>query len=589
MGAAPAQEELILQGLGVSGGIAESDVVVHWQDEEEVPMRDIKPEEIPGEIARFEAALIATRQELLEIQQRIAGGIGAADASIFDAHLLVVEDRTLIDEALRGLERELHNIEFIFHKVAEKYCRTLQAIDDPYLQERVVDIEDVTRRVIRHLLGKSRENLHKLDRPHIIVARNLTPSDTALINRQLVRGFVTEQGSRTSHSAIIARSLGIPAIVALSGACSKLTTGDHVLLDGYSGRLIANPGEQTRFEYGRLEQQKVEVKHLLEAIRETTSKTRDGRHIVLSANIELPSELDAVLSAGAEGVGLFRTEFLFLNRPEPPGEDEQYEAYRLVAERCAPHGVIIRTLDVGGDKLMHLPDSMREDNPFLGCRAIRLCLGEPELFKTQLRAILRASAHGNVRLMYPMVSQLGEVRKANALLAECKDELAAKGRAFNPDIETGTMIEVPAAALIADQLAREVRFFSIGTNDLIQYTMAVDRGNDRIAHLYQPTHPSVLRLLSMTAEAAHRNGLWVGICGEVASDIHLTPLLLGLGIDELSVVTAAVPRVKKAVQCLDSNECRELADRLRGMDDPAGIEAASCEHARQRYPELFDC
>lgn len=588
MGTPPANQEIVLEGLGVSGGIAEGDVVVHWQDEEEVPLRDIDPSEIPGEIARFEAALIATRKELLEIQQRIAGGIGAADASIFDAHLLVVEDRTLIDEALRGLERERHNIEYVFHKVAEKYCRTLAAIDDPYLQERVVDIEDVTRRVIRHLLGKSRENLHKLDHPHIIVARNLTPSDTALINRQLVRGFVTEQGSRTSHSAIIARSLGIPAIVAMSGACSRLSTGDHVLLDGYSGRLIANPGDQTRFEYGRLEQQKVEVKNLLESIRETASKTRDGRHIILSANIELPSELDAVASSGAEGVGLFRTEFLFLNRPELPCEDEQYEAYRLVAERCAPHGVIIRTLDVGGDKLMHLPDAAAEDNPFLGCRAIRLCLGEPELFKTQLRAILRASAHGNVRLMYPMVANISEVRRANALLEECKHELGAKGAAFDQGIETGTMIEVPGAALIADQLAREVRFFSLGTNDLIQYTMAVDRGNDRIAHLYQPTHPAVLRLLAMTTEAAHKNGLWVGVCGEMAADIHLTPLLLGLGIDELSVVTAAVPRVKKAVQCLESNECRELAGHLRTLSDPAEIEAGSREHARQRYPELFD-
>lgn len=586
---APAGDEIIHTGIGVSGGIAEGDVVVHWQDEEEVPLRDIQADDIPGEITRFETALIATRQELLDIQQRIAGAIGAEDASIFDAHLLVVEDRTLIDEALRGLERDRHNIEFVFHKVAEKYCRTLAAIDDPYLQERVVDIEDVTRRVIRHLLGKSRDSLHKLDRPHIIVARNLTPSDTALINRNLVRGFVTEQGSRTSHSAIMARSLGIPAIVALPSICSKLTTGDYVLLDGYSGRLIANPTDQTRFEYGQLERHKDEVKTRLASIRETTSRTRDGRHIILSANIELPSELDAVGASGAEGVGLFRTEFLYLNRPEPPGEDEQYEAYRLVAERCAPQGAIIRTLDIGGDKLMHLPDRAQEDNPFLGCRAIRLCLDEPDLFKTQLRAILRASAHGQVRIMYPMVAQLTELRSAKALLEECKRELDAENIPYKPDLETGTMIEVPAAALIADQLAREVSFFSIGTNDLIQYTMAADRGNDRIAYLYQPTHPSVLRLMAMITEAAHNQGIWVGICGEMAADIHLTPLLIGLGIDELSVVTAAVPRVKKAVQCLDSNECRDLANHLRSLDDPAEIEAASRDHARQRYPELFDC
>jgi phosphoenolpyruvate-protein phosphotransferase (PTS system enzyme I) len=584
MGAA---RDKIFQGIGVSPGVAEGETVVHWQNEEEIPLRSISVDEIPGEITRFESALIATRQELLDIQQRISGAIGTADASIFDAHLLVVEDRTLIDEALRGLERDLHNIEFVFHQVAEKYCRTLAAIDDPYLQERVVDVEDVTRRVIRHLLGKTSRELHKLDRPHIIVAANLTPSDTALINRDLVRGFVTEQGSRTSHSAIMARSLGIPAIVALSGICSKLTTGDQVLLDGYSGKLILNPSEQVRFEYGQLEQRKVEAEHQLESIRETLSSTRDGRHIILSANIELPEELDAVMAAGAEGVGLFRTEFLFLNKPEPPDEEEQYEAYKLVAERCAPHGVIIRTLDIGGDKLMHLPDMAAEHNPFLGCRAIRLCLDQPAMFKAQLRAILRASAHGRVRLMYPMISCLDELRRANALLEECKAELTTEGQAFDRDIEVGTMIEVPAAALIAHHLAREVKFFSMGTNDLVQYTIAVDRGNERITNLYQPTHPAVIRLLAMAAEAAHENGIWIGVCGEMASEFHLTPLLLGLGIDELSVVTASVPRIKKAVQSLDLGECRELAARAREMSDPLEIENMCREHARQRYPELF--
>ena len=579
--------EIIWHGQGVSPGIAEGDVLVHWHDEEEIPLRDISVEDIPGEIARFEAALIATRQELLEIQQKIASAIGAGDASIFDAHLLVVEDRTLIDEALRGLERDRHNIEFVFHQVAEKYCRTLAAIDDPYLQERVIDVEDVTRRVIRHLLGKSHRDLQKSDHPHIIVARNLTPSDTALINRSLVRGFITEQGSRTSHSAIMARSLGIPAIVGLAGICSKVSTGDHVLLDGYSGKLIVNPREQTRYEYGGLEKRKSEVQHQLDSIRDTISDTTDGRHIVLSANIELPSELDAVIAAGAEGVGLFRTEFLFLHRSSSPSEDEQYEAYREVAEKCAPHGVIIRTLDVGGDKLMHIPDQPPEDNPFLGCRAIRLCLAQPEIFKTQLRAILRAAVHGNVRIMYPMVAQIDELRAANAILQECKDELAAQGVPHCNDIEVGTMIEVPAAALIADQLAREVKFLSIGTNDLVQYTMAVDRGNERIAHLYQPTHPAVLRLLSMTANAAHDHGIWVGVCGEMASEIHLTPLLLGLGVDELSVVTAAVPRVKKAVQSLDLQACTELAAQAMRLHDPQEIESLCRDHAQARYPDLF--
>ena len=584
----PLDQESISQGLGVSPGIAEAEVVVHWQNEEEIPLRDIKEADIPGEIERFEAALIATRQELLDIQQKIAGAIGADDASIFDAHLLVVEDRTLIDETLRGLERELHNIEFVFHQVAEKYCRTLGAIDDPYLQERVVDVEDVTKRVLRHLLGKSREEFHRLDRPHIIVARNLTPSDTALINRALVRGFVTEQGSRTSHSAIMARSLGIPAIVALPGICAKVTTGDQVLLDGYSGKLILNPSESTRLQYGQIERQKVEVAHQLDSIRDTRSTTRDGKHIVLSANIELPSELDAVAASGAEGIGLFRTEFLFLNKTEPPSEDEQYEAYKLVAERCSPHGVIVRTLDIGGDKLSHLSGHDGEDNPFLGCRAIRLCLAQPDLFKTQLRAILRAAHHGQVRLMYPMIGQIDELRRANAHLEECKKELADRGVPYCHDIEVGTMIELPAAALIADQLAKETKFFSVGTNDLVQYTMAVDRGNERIAHLYQPTHPAVLRLLAMAASAAHQHGIWIGVCGEMASEIHLTPLLLGLGMDELSVVTRAVPRVKKALQSLDAKECGGVASECSAMTDPAAIEQKCRDYARQHYPELFD-
>lgn len=586
--ATPTPTDTIWQGLGVSPGIAEAEAAIHWQNEEEIPVRDIQTDDIPGEIARFESALIATRQELLDIQQKIAEAIGSEDASIFDAHLLVVEDRTLIDEALRGLERDLHNIEFVFHQVAKKYCHTLAAIDDPYLQERVVDIEDVTRRVIRHLLGQSRGGLHQHDRPHIIITDSLTPSDTALINRQLVRGFVTEQGSRTSHSAIMARSLGIPAIVALPGICSKLVPGDRVLLDGYTGKLIVNPSERTRAEYGQIEEQKIKVEHLLDSIRDTRSDTRDGRHIILSANIELPEELPSVSGSGAEGVGLFRTEFLFLHKEEAPSEDEQYEAYKLVAEKCAPHAAIIRTLDIGGDKLAHLPDMTLEPNPFLGCRAIRLCLYQPALFKTQLRAILRASAHGRVRLMYPMISCLEELRSANALLNECRGELRSEGKAFDENMEIGTMIEVPGAALIANHLAREVNFFSIGTNDLVQYTLAVDRGNERITGLYQPAHPSVIRLIAMAADAAHENNIWIGVCGEMAGDIHLVPLLLGLGVDELSVATASVPRVKKVVQSLDMQECRKLAERAKAMSDPAEIEDMCREHARQRYPELLD-
>jgi len=575
-------------GIPVAPGIAHCAVMVQWEEDEEIALRKIEPHELPEEIARFESALIATRAELLEIQQRIVNAIGSTDASIFDAHLLVVEDRTLIDEVLRNLDRERCNVEYIFHQVAEKYCRTLAQIDDPYLRERVVDIEDVTRRVIRHLLGKAHRNPATHDRQHIIVAHNLTPSDTAQLNRELVMGFATEIGSKTSHTAIMARSLEIPAIVGLHGICHQLTSGDDVLLDGYSGTLILNPSPETLAEYGRIESAKEEVVERLELIRETASTTLDGRHIVLSANIDLPEELEDVAANGAEGIGLYRTEFLYLNRMEPPDEEEQFEHYRLAAERSKPNGVIIRTLDIGGDKTtqsLHLPEEL---NPFLGCRAIRFCLQNPEIFKTQLRAILRAATFGNVKIMYPMISGIDELRQANAIIEESKAELAARGVPFHPFIEVGIMIEIPSAVLAADHLAREAAFFSIGTNDLIQYTFAVDRVNDRIAHLYNPTHPAILRMIKMAVDAAHANGIWTGVCGEMAGDVLLTPLLIGLGVDELSASSAVVPRVKKAVQSLDASQCEALVRTALSMEDSAAIQQMSLAMARDRYADIAD-
>ncbi len=582
------KEEKRYEGVGVAPGIAHGEVVIHWVDDEEIPLRKVDPEDLHLEIARFESALIATRAELLEIQQRIADAIGTKDASIFDAHLLVVEDRTLIDEVLRSLEHDRNNVEYIFHQVAEKYCHTLGQIDDPYLRERVVDIEDVARRVIRHLLGKAPHSLALQDKPHIIIAHNLTPSDTAMISRSMVLGFATETGSKTSHTAIMARSMDIPAIVGVHGICAELYTGDDVLIDGYNGLLIVNPSPETLREYGRLELEKEEVEEKLELIRDTVSTTSDGRHIILSANIELPDELDDVIESGAEGVGLYRTEFLYLNRTDPPDEEEQYANYRLVAERSKPHSVIIRTLDIGGDKVSKSLEIDSEENPFLGCRAIRFCLQNPDIFKIQLRAILRAAVIGNVRIMYPMISGLEELRRANALLDECKEELRASGTEYCHDIDVGIMIEIPSAALSADHLAREVKFFSIGTNDLIQYTLAVDRGNDRIAHLYEPTHPAVIRLIKGVVDAAHRHNIWVGVCGEMAGDIQLTPLLVGLGVDELSAGSAVVPRVKKAVQSLSLAACQSLATEALDMDSGPAILQRCVEMAESHYKELLD-
>ena len=579
--------EKIFRGTAVAPGIAHASAVVHSFEEEEVPFRKITPEEMPTEIARFESALIATRAELLEIQQRIASSIGSADAGIFDAHLLVVEDRTLIDEVLRNLEKDSFNVETTFHRVAEKYCRSLQAIDDPYLRERAVDIEDVSRRVLRHLLGRDTRTLTSHERPHIIIAHNLTPSDTALMNRSLVMGFATEAGSKTSHTAIMARALGIPAIVGLEHLCASISSGDDILIDGYSGKLILNPSSATLEQYGRLELQKEAVEERLELIRDTVSDTVDGHHIILSANIELAEELDDVSASGAEGIGLYRTEFLYLNRTTPPSEEEQFANYRLVAEKALPHSVIIRTLDIGGDKSADSLDLPVEQNPFLGCRAIRFCLNRPEIFKPQIRAILRAGLYGKVKIMLPMISGVEEFRTAKAVITTCCQELDQAGIPFASDVEIGTMIEIPSAALAARSLAREAAFFSIGTNDLIQYTLAIDRVNEHVAHLYQPTHPAILRLLQITSEAAREAGIWCGVCGEMAGEIGLTPLLLGLGIDELSTSPSRVPRVKKALQSLSLTECQSLALEALDLHEADEILRLSEELARSRYLELF--
>jgi phosphoenolpyruvate-protein phosphotransferase (PTS system enzyme I) len=580
-------QEVTLRGVGVAPGIAHGVVFLHHPDDEEPPKRKLDESEIPAEIARFETALIATRAQILEMQQRIAEAIGAKDASIFDAHLMVVEDHTLIDEVLRALRRERWNVEFIFSEVANRYAKTLSEIDDPYLRERAFDIYDVTRRVVSNLLGRSTKTLAQLDAPHVIVAHNLTPSDTAMLNRPMVLGIATDVGSRTSHTAIMARSLNIPAVVGLKDASTTLKNGDHVLLDGTKGLVIINPADQSLWEYGELEVKLEEVEEQLTVLRDTASVTADGKKIILSANIELPEDVPLVIEAGAQGVGLYRTEFFFLNKTELPDEEKQYNAYRTVAEALLPQPVIIRTLDLGGDKFLshsHLPT---EINPFLGCRAIRFCLERPDVFKVQLRAILRASALGNIRMMYPFISGLSELRQANEVLESCRSELRTEGTPFNENLEVGIMIEVPSAVLIADALAKEVDFFSIGTNDLIQYTIAVDRVNERIAYLYEPTHPAILRLLEMTVAAAHANDIWVGVCGEMAGEITLTPLLIGLGVDELSASPGLVPRVKKAVQTLDTKECAALLAEVRNLSSAAEIFSRCEAMARQHYPELM--
>jgi phosphotransferase system enzyme I (PtsI) len=540
-------------------------------------------------VNRLERALVQTRHQILEVQRRVTQAMGGEEGSIFDAHLLVLEDRTLLDEVVRVIQQEKVNAEHAFHSVAERYAATLAAIEDDYLRERATDMRDVTARVLNNLLGLEEDlDLRHLKEPCIIISHDLTPSNTAQLDKRNVLGFATDVGSKTSHTAIMARSLRIPAIVGLKDASSQLETGQYTLLDGFNGVIIVNPTDQTLFEYGQLIRKQVTLQEKLRDNLAKPAVTLDGHRVFLSANIESPDDSEAVKSSGAEGVGLFRTEYLFINRELPPGEEQQYQAYCEAARALKPLPVVIRTLDLGGDKfLAHMP-LPREMNPFLGWRAIRFCLQERDIFREQLRAILRASSEGNVKIMFPMISGLDELNQALALVEEYKAELRSEKVAFDENMEIGAMIETPSAVIVADSLAKRLKFFSIGTNDLIQYSLAVDRMNEKIAHLYEPTHPAIVRLIKATVDAAHNHKIWVSVCGEMASDPVLAPLLLGLGVDELSSAPPLVSPVKFLIRRLKMTEAKELAVFALQCESSADILARCQELARHIAPSLFE-
>lgn len=576
------------QGVAVAPGIVEGHISIYMPLQEEIPLRQIREEEIAGEISRFEKALLATQQELLDIQKRMASSVAKSDVNLFDAHLLVLEDPTLLSEVLETLHQEKFNIEHVFNAVMQRSCRNLSNVDNPYLRERALDIEDVSRRILHHLLEKPLFASVCCEKHPIIVSHTLTPSDAAILHRDHQAAFATEVGSKTSHTAILARALGIPAVVGLSHLIGELTNGDPALLDGYHGLLIVNPTAETLRRYRRLRLQEKHLDKDLEKIRETPSTTQDGRHIILSANIEFPKEIEDLKKSGAAGIGLYRTEFLYLHRTMPPDEEEQYQIFRTIAEESKPHHAIIRTFDIGGDKPIPFLSLSKEANPFLGCRGIRLALQHKELFKVQLRAILRAATVGNLRMMYPMISGLEELREANAILEEAKQELRRRGVPFKEDLEVGIMIEVPSAAMIADLLAREVAFFSIGTNDLIQYLTSVDRGNESIAYLYNPAHAGVIRMLKLIVDAAHTAGIWVGVCGELAGDVIFTPILVGLGVDELSSSSLFIPRIKKAIQSLTIPACQKLVEEVLNGENAVKNYTCCLNLAQRHYGTLFN-
>ena len=580
--------EIVYQGIPASPGVAQGVVCVKPRGMAAPDVFEIQPSQVAAEQERFARALVETRRQLAALREKVQEIAGGEPSEIFDAHILVLEDPAVVKRVNNEIAKRLQNAEFVFYVVMETYAEALRRVGDSYLRERTSDLEDITRRVLQ-AFREEPEPQHQLpDVEHILMAYDLTPSDTAGMDRRNILGFVTEQGSINSHTAILARALGIPAVVGLNASILDITTLTQGIVDGYSGKFILNPGPITRARYRILAEEKQRIRKDLESRRSVATDTKDSHHVTVSANMELLEELDIVLASGAKGVGLYRTEFLLLGTGELPDEEKQAEAYAHIARTLTPHRIIIRTLDAGGDKLPAERLTEPEPNPFLGWRGIRVSLARPEIFRSQLRAILRASAEGSVAVMFPMISGIREVLGARELIQRCMDELDREGAPFDPDIPVGIMIEVPSAALCADILAPTVDFFSIGTNDLIQYTVAADRVNPHVAALYRPTHPAVIRLIKRTIDAGTEHGTWTGICGEMAGDIRLTPMLIGMGATELSVGPQLVPRVGEAIRSLDFAECRELSDEVMRQTRSDDILRLSLELARKGYGYLLD-
>lgn len=570
MSTAAEKRELVIEGIAASPGIAHGTAFVYLQKKLDVPCYDIA-DGVDAEIERFDQAILKTRAQITEVRNKIANSLGEGEAHIFDAHLLVLEDSALIEEVISELRNTQKNIEFCYNKVAQRYISFFSSMEDEYLKERVADIQDVSRRLLHNLIGMQEADLGQLAHNSIIVSEDITPSETADLDRTKLLAFVTDAGGKTSHSVIMARSLRIPAVVGLHDATKQLKTGDEILVDGHDGLVIVNPSQERLFTYGKLASEREKRDAIIHSVLPEPSATIDGESIRLMANVECADEMEHAQKMNAEGVGLFRTEGIFLRHHGYPSEAVQYEEYMAVANAAGEHPVIIRTLDIGGDKTISDGKDGNEDNSFMGFRAIRFCLENLDIFKTQLRAILRASAHGNVKIMYPMISGLAELRKANEVLESVKVELRELGHDFDPDIKVGAMVEVPSAATIVDLLAKECDFLSIGTNDLIQYLMAVDRLNDRVAHLYEPAHPAVIRTLKTIIDGGNAAGIPVSICGEIAGDPIYASLLMGMGAESLSLTSGMLPEVKYFIRKMKASDARALVDDLLGIADPEVI------------------
>ncbi|CAN7451366.1 phosphoenolpyruvate--protein phosphotransferase [Rossellomorea sp. LjRoot5] len=554
----------LLKGIAASNGIAIAKAYRLVEPDLNFEKKSVDNAE--QEVSRFQDAISTSKSELEAIRDKARVDLGEDKAQIFEAHLLVLSDPELLTPIEDKVKSENVNAEFALKETADMFVSMFESMDNEYMKERAADIRDVTKRVLSHLLGVQIANPSMVTEEVIVIAEDLTPSDTAQLNREFVKGFTTDIGGRTSHSAIMARSMEIPAVVGTKSITSSVENGDMIIVDGLNGEVHINPTpeviEEYKKEHARYEEQKAEWAKLVN--EPTVSK--DGEHVELAANIGTPKDLEGVKNHGGEGVGLYRTEFLYMGRDELPSEDEQYEAYKAVLEGMEGKPVVVRTLDIGGDKELPYLNLPKEMNPFLGYRAIRLCLDEQDIFRTQLRALLKASPFGNLKIMFPMISNLQEFREAKAILEEEKKALLENGTTVADHIEVGIMVEIPSTAVMADVFAKEVDFFSIGTNDLIQYTMAADRMNERVSYLYQPYNPAILRLVKMVIDAAHKEGKWAGMCGEMAGDEIAVPILLGLGLDEFSMSATSILKARSQIRQLNRAEMKDLAEQALQLD-----------------------
>lgn len=549
----------LIKGIAASDGVAIAKA--YLLVEPDLSFTNEKITDTDAEIKKFRNALEASKIELTKIRNNAEKSLGADKAAIFDAHLLVLDDPELIQPIEDKIANEKVNAPEALNEVTTQFITIFESMDNEYMKERAADIRDVSKRVLAHILGVELPNPSMIDESVVIIGNDLTPSDTAQLNKEFVQGFVTNIGGRTSHSAIMSRSLEIAAVVGTKSITKEVKQGDMIIVDGLTGDVIIDPTEDEVIAYQNKRERFFEDKQELQKLRDADTVSVDGVHAELAANIGTPNDLPGVIENGAQGVGLYRTEFLYMGRDQLPTEEEQFEAYKKVLETMEGKRVVVRTLDIGGDKELPYLDLPDEMNPFLGYRAIRLCLAQPDIFRPQLRALLRASVYGKLNIMFPMVATIKEFRDAKAMLLEEKENLQNEGYDVSDDIEIGIMVEIPATAALADVFAKEVDFFSIGTNDLIQYTLAADRMSERVSYLYQPYNPSILRLVKQVIEASHKEGKWTGMCGEMAGDATAVPLLLGLGLDEFSMSPTSILKARRQINGLSQNEMSELANR----------------------------